>query len=76
MTDMSHDEYLKLLQPFKQCPMFSPKTNKKSDFGGPIIPSSVDWRNQSDVGPVVVISIKIYIITFVIDINICVGYSP
>lgn len=56
MTDMTHEEYLQLLQ------TTDPKQNLKinnlppldTDLGQfPTLPQSVDWRNQSDVAPVV-----------------------
>eukprot|EP00026_Physarum_polycephalum_P012312 Phypoly_transcript_12606.p1 GENE.Phypoly_transcript_12606~~Phypoly_transcript_12606.p1 ORF type:complete len:320 (+),score=44.93 Phypoly_transcript_12606:84-1043(+) len=48
MSDMSYAEYLELLQKPK-----GPAPPNKPDLpAAPSLPTSVDWRNQSDVGPV------------------------
>lgn len=50
MSDLSHEEYLKLLQVPKQC--VSSPTPRNNIISIEAIPTTIDWRNQSVVGPV------------------------
>jgi hypothetical protein len=54
MSDLTHEEYLDLLTQKSITPTVKKNVPHQPLLQALQLPESVDWRNQSDVGPVLV----------------------